>query len=285
MSADLTVGTVRRPVHRYIAADAQAADDLVALEEPLQISLEWPAGSMPLAVTMRTPGDDVALALGFLWGEGLLAPGIRVTAVRQPERRDGAAEVCVVLDREPAAELLHQQRNTYLSSSCGICAKAAVEAVRLRSAFPITAPPFAVSPAALHALPDKLSRGQALFAGAGSVHAAALFTARGELETVCEDVGRHNALDKVIGAAVAAGQLPLRACGVAVSGRASFELVQKAHMAGIPLLAAVGAPSSLAIELAWESGMTLVGFLRDGRFNVYSVPAGIVGFAVNAAAE
>jgi len=271
-------GSVIRPVRRYAGAAATPADDIIAIEAPLQITLEWPGGSKPLAVTMRTPGADADLALGFLWGEGILHPGstVREVIATGADESDGS-EVRVVLDADPPAALLAQERNTYLTSSCGICSKAALDAVRVRAAFGSPVQRFCITSAVLHGLPQQLSQGQALFAGAGSVHAAALFDAAGKLETVGEDVGRHNALDKVVGAAYAAGRLPLFERGVAVSGRASFELVQKAHMAGIRLLAAVGAPSSLAIELAWEADMTLVGFLRDGRFNVYSAPAGIIG--------
>ncbi|MEE4184830.1 MAG: formate dehydrogenase accessory sulfurtransferase FdhD [Gammaproteobacteria bacterium] len=270
-------GSVTRPVRRYTGARAAPADDVIAIEEPLQITLEWPGGRKPLAVTMRTPGADAELALGFLWGEGILNPASVVREVAVAAAAADGNEVRVVLAAQPPDALLRQERNTYLTSSCGICSRAALDAVRVRAAFRRPTERFSITSAVLHALPQQLSAGQALFAGAGSVHAAALFDASGALEAVAEDVGRHNALDKVIGAAYVAGRLPLFERGVAVSGRASFELVQKAHMAGIRLLAAVGAPSSLAIDLAWEADMTLVGFLRDGRFNVYSAPAGIIG--------
>jgi FdhD protein len=269
-------GSVTRPVRRYAGAVATPADDVIAIEAPVQITLEWPGGCKALAVTMRTPGADTDLALGFLWGEGILEPASRVLEVRTTAHDRDGSEVRVMLDAPPPAALLQQERNTYLTSSCGICSKAALDAVRVRAAFPSPAQPFCITSTVLHALPQQLSAGQTLFAGAGSVHGAALFDAAGTLEQVCEDVGRHNALDKVIGAAYRAGRLPLFERGVAVSGRASFELVQKAHMAGIRMLVAVGAPSSLAIDLAWEADMTLVGFLRDGRFNVYSAPAGII---------
>jgi FdhD protein len=272
-------GAEQRPVRHYPPRKNAMELDSVAVEEPLQISLAWPAAQQPVAITMRTPGHDAELALGFLFGEGVLGPDTTVTNVTQRRHEQEGNEVIVHLAAAPPAERLPQQRQTYMTSSCGICGKAAIEAIRLQSDFPLGAEPFTIAADTLTALPAQLSRGQALFAGTGSIHAAALFTMTGAVGKVYEDVGRHNALDKLIGAAFAKDFLPLWTQGVLVSGRASFELVQKARMAGIPMLAAVGAPSSLAIDLAWECDMTLVGFLRDGRCNVYSAPDRVTGMS------
>lgn len=268
-----TVGTQRRPVQRHPHRPDVAELDEVVVEEPLQITLAWPGGEQKLAVTMRTPGSDRDLALGFLFGEGIIGPATDIIDVLESMPAEEGCEVVVRLAGSPV--LLPEQRQTYMTSSCGVCGKAALAAVRVQSVYAPDRDGFVVAAATLMGLPGQLARGQALFAETGSIHAAALFTDEGELGRVFEDVGRHNAVDKLVGAALRAGALPLRACGVLVSGRASFELVQKASMAGIPLLAAVGAPSSLAIDLAWECGMTLVGFLRDGRCNVYSEPGRI----------
>ena len=265
-------GSVEVPVRRAGAAGSES--DAIAVEEPLLIRLEWPGGERAIAVTMRTPGNDAELAAGFLFGEGMLpaaAAGIDVTASTEE-----AGDVVTVSLREPPGnDLLKHERNFYMTSSCGICGKAALEAVRTRAGFELEAAGFAINGSGVNGLPAALLSHQALFAGTGSIHAAGLFDAAGNVVSVYEDVGRHNAVDKLIGRAWLDGDVPLADHGIVVSGRASFELVQKACMAGCPVLAAVGAPSSLAVELAWEAGMTLVGFVREQRFNVYSVPARI----------
>jgi len=251
--------------------------DQVVVEEPLLIRLGWPGGARAISVTMRTPGADAELALGFLFGEGLLPAHAQVRDVRVEV--DGAAgnSVTVELESPPEQDLATAERNFYMTSSCGVCGKASLDAVRTRADFDLSDTSFAVSAQVLQGLPAQLMARQTLFAGTGSIHAAALFSAKGLSGVVCEDVGRHNALDKLVGDAFNRRALPLAEHGIVVSGRASFELVQKACMAGSPMLAAVGAPSSLAVELAWESGMTLVGFVKADRFNVYSVPARVVG--------
>jgi FdhD protein len=236
-------------------------NDLVAVEEPLEIRI----GGEAVAVTMRTPGHDEELALGFCVTEGL-AP---VTA-RVPH--DLAANTVEVEAADFDAERL--RRNFYTSSSCGVCGKGAIEAVevtaaRVESSLEITHQTVA-------ALPIRLKDAQLAFAATGGLHATGLFDAEGELLCVREDVGRHNAMDKVVGWAFGEGELPLSSRVLCVSGRLSFELVQKAAVAGCPVLVAVGAPSSLAVELAADRGVTLCGWVRDGRLTVYSEPWRIV---------
>lgn len=255
----------------------EQAIDVLAIEEPLEIKLAFgPAGRRQhrsLSITMRTPGHDADLATGFLFTEGLIGSAGQITGVRHvgqalhPEARDNI--ILVELAPEVDIDFEKLSRHFYTSSSCGVCGKTSIEMVRTatcyhpRPAFP------RLTPEVLHQIPERLRRAQAVFEHTGGIHAAGLFDTEGRLLLMREDVGRHNALDKLVGAALRQGIIPLRDAVVLVSGRASFELVQKALMAGVPVLAAVGAPSSLAVELADEYGMTLVGFLRDGRFNVY----------------
>ena len=231
--------------------------DVVAVEEPLEIRIN---GS-PVAITMRTPGNDEELAIGFALSEGL-----RPEAARPPE--DLAANA-VELDA-PGFDPARLARSFYTSSSCGVCGKGALEAVAVEA--PRVESDLTVSAHLIAALPDRLRAAQPAFAATGGLHATGLFDEAGELLCLREDVGRHNAMDKVIGWAFGAGQLPLARSVLCVSGRLSFELVQKAAVAGCPLLVAVGAPSSLAIELAVDRGVTLCGFVRGGRMNVYSEP-------------
>jgi FdhD protein len=231
--------------------------DLVAVEEPLEIRIN---GS-PVAVTMRTPGHDEELALGFALSEGLRPEGARLP-------RDLAANT-VELDA-PGFDPARLARSFYTSSSCGVCGKGALEAVAVEAAR--VESKLTVSAERIAVLPDRLRAAQPAFEATGGIHATGLFDERGELLCLREDVGRHNALDKVIGWAFGAGLLPLERSVLCVSGRLSFELVQKAAVAGCPMLVAVGAPSSLAIELARDRGVTLCGFVRGGRLNVYSEP-------------
>jgi len=234
-----------------------AADDVVAVEEPLEIRL----GGSPVAVTMRTPGHDEELALGFALSEGL-----RPRDARLP---DDLAANTVELDA-PGFDPAKLARSFYTTSSCGVCGKASLDAVRLISRFSPGDDPATVAAATLKAMPDQLGSAQKVFASTGGLHAAALFGVDGAMLAVREDIGRHNAVDKVIGWALEHDRLPLSATVLLVSGRASFELTQKAVMAGIPVLAAVSAPSSLAVSLAEESGVTLVAFLRQDSMNVYT---------------
>ena len=233
------------------------SDDVVAVEEPLEIRI----GGAPVAVTMRTPGHDEELALGFCLSEGL-----RPLHARVP---DDLAANTVEVDA-PGADVGRLQRSFYTSSSCGVCGKGALEAVAVEA--PRVESDLRVDAALVAQLPDRLREGQTAFEATGGLHATGLFAADGELLCVREDVGRHNALDKVVGRAFLDGLLPLSGSILCVSGRLSFELVQKASVAGCPLLVAVGAPSSLAVELAGDRGITLCGFVRGGSLNVYTEP-------------
>ncbi|MFJ4846238.1 MULTISPECIES: formate dehydrogenase accessory sulfurtransferase FdhD [unclassified Streptomyces] len=260
------------------------ADTLVA-EEPLEIRLN----GKPLAITMRTPGDDFALAAGFLVSEGVLGSAEELANIVYCAGAtvDGSNTYNIVDVRlAPGVPVpdITLERNVYTTSSCGLCGKASLDAVRTTARWPIADPsPLRLEPALLSALPDRLRAAQQVFDRTGGLHAAALFTADGELLDVREDVGRHNAVDKIVGRALQQGLLPLAGKILMVSGRASFELAQKAVMAGIPVLAAVSAPSSLAVDLAAESGLTLVGFLRGTSMNVYAgeeriaLPAPVAG--------
>ena len=253
------------------ASETTRRTDVVTVEEPLQIRLvHGPEGGRTetdIAVTMRTPGDDAALARGFLLTEGIVEASTRVTSLEE-----GDNVVTVGLDPSARFDPEMLGRNTYATSSCGVCGKASVEAVHVRIPDRAGDDHFAVDAAALEALPGALRARQEAFERTGGIHATASFDPSGRIDRVAEDVGRHNALDKLIGGYLADDALPLTALGLLFSGRASFELVQKAAVAGCPLVAAIGPPSSLAIELAAEQRMTLVGFLREGRFNVYTLP-------------
>ncbi|KQY04576.1 formate dehydrogenase family accessory protein FdhD [Mycobacterium sp. Root135] len=245
--------------------------DSLAAEEPLEIRV----GGRPLTVTMRTPGDDFDLARGFLVSEGVVTSAEDVTAIRYCAGATvGGANtynvVDVLLDDAVPAPDASLERNFYTTSSCGVCGKASLDAVRTVSRWSVDADPVRLSATTISTLPDTLRAAQRVFDRTGGLHAAGLFDADGTLSCVREDVGRHNAVDKVIGWAVGQGRLPLTGMTLMVSGRASFELVQKAVMAGVPALAAVSAPSSLAVDLAREMGLTLVGFLRGTTMNVYS---------------
>ncbi|WP_295013747.1 formate dehydrogenase accessory sulfurtransferase FdhD [uncultured Microbacterium sp.] len=272
--------TTRRPVTRIaLGAGVGRRADTLAVEEPLEIRI---AGE-PLAVTMRTPGHDVELAIGFLVSEGVISRSDEfLSAIHCGGPGTGGAENTYnVLDaalapgvRLPSAD---EARRFYTTSSCGVCGKASIDAVATTSRFDVADPELVVSAAWIASLPDRLRAEQAAFDKTGGLHAAGLFDAEsGELLVVREDVGRHNAVDKVVGWALQSGLLPLRSTVLQVSGRASFELVQKAVMAGIPILSAVSAPSSLAAELAEDAGLTLLGFVRGGSMNVYAHPHRVV---------
>ncbi|MEV0004413.1 formate dehydrogenase accessory sulfurtransferase FdhD [Micromonospora sp. NPDC050980] len=266
-------GDRRTRVHRQ---------DTLAGEEPLEIRV-GPAGSgrrRPLAVTMRTPGDDLDLAIGFLLTEGLIRSAEDVHTAQLCAGADTPNTynvVDVVLSPGVPEPVTDPARNFYTTSSCGVCGKASIESVRTRSRFAVREDPLEVTAELLAGLPDRLRAAQRAFDRTGGLHAAGLFDADGELLVLREDVGRHNAVDKVVGWAARADRLPLAGHLLLVSGRASFELTQKAWMAGVPLLAAVSAPSTLAAELAEEAGMTLVGFLRGATMNVYTGPQRVPG--------
>lgn len=247
-------------------------DDAVAIEEPLEIRLELASeggGGKAIAVTMRTPGNDPELAVGFLHGEGIIRTADDVLEVG-PCGNDGNT-VRVLLREGLAIETNRLERNFYTTSSCGLCGKASIEAAMGSVALArVPEGTLQIDPEVLLTLPGRMRQAQATFDATGGLHASAIFSAQGELLLLREDVGRHNALDKVIGSSLLTGSLPLHGCVLVLSGRASFELLQKAMAAQIPLVAAIGAPSTLAVDLAHACGITLVGFLRDGSFNVYT---------------
>lgn len=247
-------------------SDGREFGDVLAVEEPLEIRLGFPDGThKAISITMRTPGDDGELAAGFLFTEGIISSPDQIEQIRHCG--DGTNTIRVDLHDCLDLDLKRLDRNFYTTSSCGVCGKASIEA--LATGVKRTESDTKVTPDVIHSLPLRLREAQSVFDTTGGLHASALFEADGGLDIVREDVGRHNALDKVIGAKFLASKTPISNNLLLVSGRASFELVQKALMAGIPILAAVGAPSSLAVELAREYGMTLIGFVRDDRFNIY----------------
>lgn len=246
------------------------AMDMLAVEDPLEIRLQWSDTGEPrlttVAVTMRTPGHDAELAAGFLFTEGVITDRGQIAGIR-PCR---SGSIRVVLGPGASVDLERLDRHSYTTSSCGMCGKRSASSLRVASAFPLRERLPSIDEAMIRSLPARLREAQLAFDLTGGVHASALFDLEGRLVTVREDVGRHNALDKVIGAQLLADELPANERIVVVSGRVSFELVQKALMAGVPLLAAIGAPSSLAVQVARDAGMTLLGFVRADRFNIYS---------------
>ena len=277
--------TARRRVSKLRAGTATTQADTLVVEEPLEIRVN---GS-PVTVTMRTPGADFELAQGFLLTEGLISRRDDVATVRycqgavtnpgslrsSPPETDGVNSynvLDVTLAPDVPAPDVDVTRNFYTTSSCGVCGKSSLEAVRLSSRHSPGDDPARVPAAALTAMPEQLRSAQKVFATTGGLHGAALFGADGAVLAVREDIGRHNAVDKVVGWALENGRIPAAGSVLLVSGRASFELTQKAVMAGIPILAAVSAPSSLAVDLAVQSGLTLVAFLRGDSMNVYSRP-------------
>jgi FdhD protein len=248
---------VTMPIHKARDGDSiLPAQDLLAVEEPLQIRVN----GRDLSITMRTPGHDGELAAGFLFTEGIVKTRADVRGI---ECEENSVSLTLADGLDAGAS-----RNFYTTSSCGVCGKASIES--LHAAGCAMLPHAHIGREIIHGLPEKLRATQSVFEHTGGLHGAALFDTSGNLEMVREDVGRHNAVDKLIGAAFLDGRLPLHNRLLMLSGRASFELVQKAVMAGIPIVAAVGAPSSLAVQTAMRFGMTLLGFVRDGRFNIYS---------------
>lgn len=272
--------TARRKVTRITVGDRTSVrEDSLTVEEPLEIRV----GGRALAITMRTPGHDIELVSGFLVSEGVISAVDQISTAQYcagatVDHLNTYNVIDVTLAPGVPSPDSGLERAFYTTSSCGLCGKASIEAVRTSSAFDVAGDSLRVEAAVLAGLPDALRDGQKVFDQTGGLHAAALFDgATGELLVLREDVGRHNAVDKAVGWALAAGRLPLRGTVLMVSGRASFELTQKASMAGIPMLAAVSAPSSLAAELADEVGMTLVGFLRGDSMVVYSGAERVTG--------
>ncbi|MEP6713177.1 MAG: formate dehydrogenase accessory sulfurtransferase FdhD [Ferruginibacter sp.] len=265
-------------ITRSAASGIMHTADLVATEEPLEIIIAWPQdGSMMnknISVTMRTPGNDAALAAGFLFTEAIIKNASEIkeitTLAFDPNK------ILVSLQDNAAPNLQQTDRNFYTSSSCGVCGKASIDAIKTVSAFRDLKSNATILAETLYSLPALLRKQQQTFDQTGGLHAAALFSPDGSIKLLQEDVGRHNALDKLIGMAFMKDMLPLSEAILLLSGRASFELIQKATMAGITIVAAVGAPSSLAVQLAQETGVTLVGFLRNNGCNIYSHPERII---------
>jgi FdhD protein len=278
----VTTRAARRPVLRMTlpasadggaAASSSSRADFVAAEEPLGIRVNGAA----LTLTMRTPGDDIELAAGFLAGEAVIRSAADISEIKlcdgtscghhDHDEMGNVADVTLA----PGITVGAAARRSFMTTSaCGVCGKTSIQDICALPEKALDADPARFTPAVLASLPDRLREAQRVFSRTGGLHAAALFTASGELLVVREDVGRHNAVDKVVGWALLAGRLPLAGHMLLVSGRASFELVQKTVLAGIPLLAAISAPSSLAVDLAEEAGLTLVGFLRSPSMNVYA---------------
>jgi FdhD protein len=271
--ARVTVGTDGLSGAQTVSSVGRA--DLLVAEEPLGIRVDGEA----LTLTMRTPGDDVELAAGFLVGEAIVAARDDIVAMKvcdgttcgHLDHSEDEIGNIVDMTLAPGVAAAPAARRSFMTTSaCGVCGKTSINDLCVLPRAPLAADITVFSPAVIAALPDRLREAQRVFSSTGGLHAAGLFTASGELLVVREDVGRHNAVDKIVGWALLNAKLPLTGCVLLVSGRASFELVQKAVLAGIPLLAAVSAPSSLAAELAEEAGLTLIGFLRGSSMNVYT---------------
>jgi FdhD protein len=262
--------TVRARVHVVTDGRERVRRDTLATEEPMELRVLAGGDRRTLAITMRTPGHDFELAAGFLHGEGVVARPEEIRRISYCTDVDVEQQyniVNVALDALP--DLPSLDRHFTTTSACGVCGKESLEALKIRGC-PVLGDGPAVDAETLYGLPDALRRAQGLFDSTGGLHAAGLFTADGSLVCVREDVGRHNAVDKLIGWALMSGRVPLRDHVLMVSGRTSYEIMQKALAAGVPMVCSVSAPSSLAVSLATEFGMTLVGFLRDRRFNVYA---------------
>jgi FdhD protein len=270
--------TVRVAVDKVQDGKSHPAQDVLAAEEPLEIRLVFDSSGkrveQSVSITMRTPGDDFELAAGFLFTEGIVRSAGDIHQIQYCVGSTKEAQnynvLSVQLNPSCRFDATRLVRNFYTTSSCGVCGKASIEALKVQGVAPISDRNFTVTPELVRTFSGKLRERQRVFEKTGGLHAAGLFDATGNLISLREDVGRHNAVDKLIGEQFLAKTVPLSAHLLLVSGRASFELVQKALVAGIPMLIAVGAPSSLAVELAKEYGMTLLGFLRDDRFNIYS---------------
>lgn len=265
------ISIAHKKIQKVRETQVLEADDELAVEDPLEIALKYGNPDhltcRVVSVTMRTPGNEEELALGFLFTEGILQHPAQVA---ETTCLGGGNKVVVRLKAQEVPVLHQAERNFYTTSSCGVCGKSSIEAIKTVSPYPRQADEIRLDPALFYRLPAALDAQQALFKVTGGLHASALFDLEGNFLFLREDVGRHNALDKVIGAAFLRQELPLDQKILLLSGRASFELIQKAMMAGIRIVAAVGAPSSLAVQLAEEAGITLIGFLRGNGFNIYA---------------
>lgn len=265
--------TTNYHIKKVNATDVFTADDRLATEEPLEVKLQYGASSAlsekSVSITMRTPGNDAELAIGFLFTEGIINDFKHVKSITHVPLSDDNI-IKIHLDENVNLNLGKLERHFYTTSSCGVCGKASIDAIKTVCNISPQERGLQISPELVYTLPDILRKEQEVFETTGGLHASAIFDINGQLILVREDVGRHNALDKVVGAALEKGLLPLDNHLLLLSGRASFELIQKAAMAGIKVVCAVGAPSSLAVETAQEMGMTLIGFLRGERFNIYT---------------
>ncbi len=271
-------GSLTVDISRVDGVKSKKESDIVAVEEPLEIQLcsASAAGSAAksISITMRTPGEDADLALGFLFTEGIIESAAQVASVAHQGEVDPETglqnTIRVELEPDVDIDLGRLERHFYTTSSCGVCGKTSLEALRVTGQSSLASCKDTYARDVIVAIAERVRNQQRVFSETGGLHAAAVFDASGKIIVVKEDVGRHNATDKAIGALMQAGRLPASSCGLFVSGRASFELMQKALVAGIPLLVAVGAPSSLAVQTAKEFDMTLVGFLRGKKFNIYA---------------
>ena len=265
-------------IRKVNGAESSFYSDILSIEEPLEIRISYGSEDKKtyknISVTMRTPGNDFDLAIGFLFTEGIISSFQNIKKVYHSQKECLAQKKNIVqidLVENFIPHLLQSDRNFYTTSSCGVCGKSSIESIKTVSSFKhLENSKLSLSTDVLYELPKKLKKAQSSFALTGGIHASALFTIEGELVFLQEDVGRHNALDKLIGRALANNLLPLNNHILLLSGRASFELIQKAAMAGISIVVAIGAPSSLAVELAVEFNMTLLGFLKEDRFNIYN---------------
>ena len=264
--------TIERQINRITGNAKIVSQDLIAVEEPLEIRLSFIQQRIrqekSISITMRTPGNDKELAIGFLFTEGIIENRNQISSINTAFSNS----VTIRLNDDVETDIKRLERNFYTSSSCGICGKSSIDSIITTQGIPPQNAIAKYKSSLLYKLPEMLRSNQNVFEQTGGLHACGLFDESGRLTLLREDVGRHNALDKLIGAAFLDGDLPLENKLLVLSGRASFELIQKATMAGIPLVAAVGAPSSLAVQLAEERHITLVGFLKKERFNIYSVP-------------
>ena len=263
---------LQQQIKRVSKQETVDLEDHLAVEEPLEIRIAYQSFGAKtekvISVTMRTPGNDGELAVGFLFTEGIICNRAEVQKVDIPLFKENSVLVTLSDSFEP--ELNSLERNFYTTSSCGVCGKASIDAIKTVSSYRETKKPIKIGREVIFKLDQQISAQQHIFESTGGLHASSLFNQNGDLIMLHEDVGRHNALDKLIGTAFLDGTMPLSGNILLLSGRASFELIQKAAMAGIQIVAAIGAPSSLAVQLAEESGITLIGFLKNDRFNVYT---------------
>ncbi|HMQ70221.1 MAG TPA: formate dehydrogenase accessory sulfurtransferase FdhD [Ignavibacteria bacterium] len=271
-SSSEMLSSVKIEIKKFNGSDSEIFNDTVAVEEPLEIRLEYgKAGSKVIktvSITMRTPGSDEDLAAGFLFTEGIIQKREQVSGIKLLPYE--VNKIKVILKDNEIPRLKNSERNFYTTSSCGVCGKTSIDSIKTVSVFDNIKDHINIEPKVLYSLNEELKTRQKIFMSTGGLHASALFDLNGKFEMLREDVGRHNALDKLTGQAFMNNMLPLNDKILLLSGRASFELIQKAVMAGIRIVAAVGAPSSLAVKLAEEFGVTLIGFLKSDRFNVYS---------------